>query len=246
MPAIEVVGGLGAGLLLGFLMGAFMWKARERNFGSHLVRGDALALLYDPTLDAIRVTPVSRIGEGLYSLAGGRGFLFVPKVTTSLRLEPFGRPAFFGVSVGGTGVAVDTVAMSKLGIAQIAMGSSVWGEIGQTAEEQLLGELLIKNAEFQGNVEISPDMRLNLAIRIPEIVTAFIQTKVQTAAAAVQALIDALQVSDKLVRLWLERERARSAIWDAILKWGTIILIVIAVAYIVVTQLPAGRVTPSP
>jgi hypothetical protein len=213
-----------AGLALGVLLGRRL--AERAGPGGLLTRGDAVAIAYNPAANTLRVVPVYSAGGNLYVAEGGHGLLAVPRRVAAVPLLPMRKPAFFAVGAGSAAVAVDPAALAALGIASLGLRQGSWEA---EEPEKVIERLAEVAAEERGEVEVNPEFQLMIAYDVPSVVRTFLDTMGQMARSAVTAVLEASQASERIMRLWLERERRGLRVGEAVVRW--LILIIIAAAF---------------
>lgn len=234
-PEAALVGAAAfAGLLLYLLL-------RGRAGRDPLRRGDAVAVIYDSEQGALRVVPVTRVVEGLYIDEGGSTLLAVPQANHALRLLPWNRPCFLAVAVGGVGATLDPEATAKLGIASLGI-RELAAQVPAEDPTKVIEALLEKWEQARGEVVINPRLRLSIAYRVPDIVYAYLHTRLLAASATVHALLESWRAAGQLSRLWLERERARARAREALLRW--LVVLALGAGFVLVMLLVLSRPPP--
>jgi len=225
--------GLAVGMFIaGFLFGLLL-RARQAAIGNLILSGDALALVYNPTDDTLSLIPVTQVAEGLYMGKDGRATLMVPRPVTAMALRPLRKPCFLSVGLGWGALAVDPRALSAIGVASLALKTRLGQafEAGGDGGGKLVSALLEVGSEASGEVEINPDFRLALAYNVPTVVKEYLATMVEAAEASVQSVLNTMRASERIHRMWLERERARPAMIEALGRAIVFIILAAGMAF---------------
>jgi hypothetical protein len=226
-----------AGLIFGLLA-----RSRQAAAGSLLLSGDAVAFAFNPSENSFELIPVRQVAENTYVGAGGRAILLVPRTVVARPIKRLGKPAFLAVSLGWGTAAVDPRALGSLGLASLALRAEGGTWDAREGGGRLVAALLSGASEAVGEITINPELRLVVAYDVPRVVREYLATMLDNAIAATYTTLHTLRASERIHRLWLERERARSALAEAVGRWLFWLIIAAAVGFFVVALL--GRVAP--
>jgi len=214
--------------LLAFAVGMLAGRGLANRTGPArlLTAGDAVAINFNPAANTLRIVPVHQVGGNLYIAEGGYGILAVPRKVTAVPLLPVRKPCFLSVGAGSVANAIDPASLSTLGIASLGLKSGSW-EV--TDRDKLMAEIAQLAAEERGEVEINPDFQLMIAYDVPHVVKTFLDLMGEMTRATVTTVLEAHEASERLHRLWLERERRGVRTIESVLKW--LVLIIIAAGF---------------